>query len=403
MERPQQLDVVKRLHRLIEGRTTDLAPQPFERDASAYDDPARFEHEKDLFFRRTPLWAGFSSDLKQPGDFITHDDSGVPILIVRQEDGTLGAYMNICRHRGTRVVLETRGSGHDCFRCPYHGWTYGRNGRLMGIPFHQGFEGVDKGSRGLVSVPVAEKYGMVFVCATPGMHIDLDEHLGPLGPELESWGVGRTCRIHEKPLDSPVNWKFALDVFAEGYHFTVLHRDTIAMMTHNNVMTFDRIGRHYRLAFPSLDIGQLRSKPEHDWVPLDHLSFVYYIYPNISLNVTGAKVPTVRVFSIVPGQHVGHSVTHHKLYCADPVEAPAERERLLKHFDYMHRVVEDEDHSVAVRTQAALSARAQRTFVFGRNEPSLIHMHRQYDELLAEDAERQVPAEVRSRLHSGAR
>src|ERR1700724_687873 len=103
MDRVDQIGIVERLLRLIEAQSTDMAPQPYERDAAAYDDQARFEHEKDLFFRRTPLWAAFSSDLSELGDFITNDDSGVPILIVRRDDGELGAYMNVCRHRGTRV------------------------------------------------------------------------------------------------------------------------------------------------------------------------------------------------------------------------------------------------------------------------------------------------------------
>src|SRR5262249_47895707 len=149
---------------------------------------------------------------------------------------------------------------------------------------------------------------------------------------------------------------------------------------------------------PSLNINILRSTPQQDWVPLDHLSFVYYVYPNLSVNVTGAKVPTVRVFRIVPGRDAGHSLTHHTLYTAKPVDEAEERELLLRHFDYMHKVVALEDHRVAVHAQAALAARAQKTFVFGRNEPSLIHMHRQFDRMLAEDID---PVSIRMAAAGG--
>src|SRR4051812_1015138 len=121
MDRMDQIAIVQRLLRLIDNRTTDMAPQPYERDAAVYDDPARLEQERDLFFRRTPLWAAFSSDLMEPGDFVTTKDSGVPILVVRRDDGTLGAYMNVCRHRGTKVVEERCGRGRRRFTCPYHG------------------------------------------------------------------------------------------------------------------------------------------------------------------------------------------------------------------------------------------------------------------------------------------
>jgi carnitine monooxygenase subunit len=386
MQRDQQVAVVERLLDLVEHRTTDLADAPYERTASAYDDPSRFACERELFFRRTPLWSGFSGELPEPGDFLTTADSGVPIVVVRQDDGTLAAFLNVCRHRGTQVVCQSAGHA-DELHCPYHGWSYGRDGHLARVPFGRGFPGMDRVQRSLVRVPVAERWGLVFTCATPGLEIDLEEHLGPLGPELASWGVGNVRRLHERTIESPINWKLALDVFAEGYHFDVLHSRTIAHMTHDNVMTYDRLGRHYRLAFPARTIESLRRQPVESWEPLNHLSFVYYLYPNISLNVTGAKVPTVRVFRIVPGPDVAFSTTRHTLFSRKMPEDPVESKLLFDHFDSMHDVVEREDHSVAIRAQAALAARAQTTLIFGRNEPSLIHMHEQYDDMLARATE----------------
>jgi phenylpropionate dioxygenase-like ring-hydroxylating dioxygenase large terminal subunit len=385
MNLSQQQCIVERLLTLVRQRSTDLAPAPYERETLAYYDPARFSLEKDLLFRRTPLWAGFSSDAPTPGDFITHYDSGVPLLIVRQENGELSAYINSCRHRGSRLVDHPYGN-QRVIRCPYHGWSYAGCGDLIGVPFQQGFPDLDRTSRGLIQVPVAEKYGMIFVRATPGPPIDLAKHLGHLGEEFASWNVGTAIRVHTKSITSPINWKFALDVFAEGYHFSVLHKDTINRLTYNNVMTYDSFGRHYRLAFPSKQIDRLEGKPRDEWVPLDNVSFVYYIFPNISLNVTGASVPTVRVFRICPGATVGESVTHHMLYSRVPVASEKERAALIDHFDYMHNVVELEDHKVAITAQVAVASGAQPTFIFGRNEPSLIQLHRQFDEAIASSA-----------------
>lgn len=377
-----QQQIVERLLAHIANRSTDLAEHSYERDVRAYYDPERFVLEKKVFFRETPLWAGFTSDVASPADFIRHDDSGVPILIIRQEDGSLGAYINSCRHRGTRLVDEPCGR-LNLIRCPYHGWVYSIAGDLVAVPFQQGFPGLDRTGRGLIPVPVAEKYGMIFVRATPGPPIDLLEHLGILGEELESWNVGAACRVHDKTIDSPINWKFALDVFAEGYHFSVLHRNTINRLTFNNVMTYDAFGRHYRLVFPSKQIQSLKQQPRDEWAPLEYLSFVYYIYPNISLNITGAKAPTVRVFRICPGETVGQSFTHHTLYSRVWVDSKQQRDALVDHFDYMHDVVEHEDHRVAISAQSVVASGAQNAFLFGRNEPSLIHLHRQFDEAIA--------------------
>jgi phenylpropionate dioxygenase-like ring-hydroxylating dioxygenase large terminal subunit len=382
MDISEQRRIVDRLLSLIGNGTTDLAPQSYERDVLAYYDPARFILERKILFRQTPLWAGFTNDVANPGDFITYDDSGVPILVIRQENGSLSGFVNSCRHRGTRLVDDAFGT-LKAIRCPYHGWCYNTSGNLVAVPFRQGFPNMDWATRGLIQVPVAEKYGMIFVRATPGPPIDVAEHLGHLGEELASWNVETAVRVHTKSINSKINWKFALDVFAEGYHFSILHKNTIDKLTYNNVMTYDSFGRHYRLAFPSKQILTLKDKPRDKWVPLDHLSFVYFIFPNISLNVTGAKVPTVRVFRICPGNAVDESITHHTLYSRIPVESVDHRSALIKHFNYMHEVVAREDHKVAVTAQSAVSSGAQSSFIFGRNEPSLIQLHRQFDEAVS--------------------
>lgn len=386
MRRERQIALTEELLDLLAGGTTAMASEHYVRDASAYRDPARFARELDIIFRRTPLLAGLSSDLPDPGDFMRHDDTGVPILIVRKEDGSVGAYANICRHRGSRLVEEPCGKGRAAFSCPYHGWTYNLEGALSGIPYKDCFNTLDRATRGLAPMPVAEKFGMIFVAGTPGMTIDLDAHLGPLGAELASWDVGSARPALTRTLEAPINWKLALDTFTEGYHFSVLHKYTIARLTPTNVMAYERMGQHYRLAFPTHTLRELRAQPRETWEPLEHLSCVYYMYPNVSLNVTGSKRRTVRVFRIVPGRNVAQSTTIHTAYTAYPIEDEEERKAFSRHFDYMHGVIRDEDYAVQIGVQQGLAAGLPSTFVYGRNEPSLIDMHREYDRVLAEHA-----------------
>src|SRR5580692_11832697 len=109
MRREDLVGLAERVLSLAERRTTDMATAPCERDISTYRDPARFKLEKKAIFRSLPIWAGFSSDLRSPGDFLTHDATGLAIVIVRQEDGTLAAFLNACRHRGARIVTSEAG------------------------------------------------------------------------------------------------------------------------------------------------------------------------------------------------------------------------------------------------------------------------------------------------------
>jgi phenylpropionate dioxygenase-like ring-hydroxylating dioxygenase large terminal subunit len=91
---------------------------------------------------------------------MTHDYTGVPILLVRRPDGSLGASLNVCRNRGARVA-EGCSTGATSFSCPYHGWTYGLDGALVARPDERSFTAVDKATRELRTLPVVEKYGIV--------------------------------------------------------------------------------------------------------------------------------------------------------------------------------------------------------------------------------------------------
>src|SRR5207253_2893988 len=99
--------------------------------------------EREVFFRGGPINIGLGRLLPTPGDWMTHDYTGVPILLVRQPDGALSASLNVCRHRGARVA-DGRGSSASSFSCPYHGWTYALDGSLLARPDERSFTAVDR-------------------------------------------------------------------------------------------------------------------------------------------------------------------------------------------------------------------------------------------------------------------
>src|SRR5262245_31454891 len=125
MRREQQIQLLERL--LHHADAAAAANQPAASDATVpvanYTSAARLAAEQEVLFRRHPLIVGHHSELPAPGDFLTHDSSGVPILVVHGRDGGLRAFLNVCRHRGTRLVAEERGQRKGLV-CRYHGWTY---------------------------------------------------------------------------------------------------------------------------------------------------------------------------------------------------------------------------------------------------------------------------------------
>ena len=147
-----------------------------------YDGHERAERERRRFFRDEPLVLALSCDVARPGDFVTHDLTGVPILLARTRSGHARAFVNVCRHRGARVV-EGSGCGQQSFACPYHAWTYDCDGRLLGMGTTRGFEGVDRAHHGLTALPVLERHGLIWVRPVPGPTPDADALLQGMGDE----------------------------------------------------------------------------------------------------------------------------------------------------------------------------------------------------------------------------
>src|SRR5262249_30723439 len=132
MLRDVQVEQARKLLGYLYTKTTALAEAVYRNPVADYTCPAQSTRERDVFFRRGPFMVGLSCLLPKPGDYMTHDYSGVPMLLVRDDSGAPRGFLNVCRHRGARVA-EGCGNGRR-FSCPYHAWTYGLDGRLVARP-----------------------------------------------------------------------------------------------------------------------------------------------------------------------------------------------------------------------------------------------------------------------------
>lgn len=379
MEREELIRVAKRmLHYAKTGTTASHPDGPRRNPISTYTDPDQFRLEVERIFRRAPQLICFSSDLPKPGDFTTHDDVGVPMLLVRNAQGRVNAFLNACAHRSGRLV-DGSGSVVRRFTCPYHAWSYDLDGRLRAIHKESTFGDIDKACYGLVRLPCQEKYGFVYVAPHPDAHFTIDDHLGELGAQLGTWDLGSAHFAKQGEWRLRTNWKLALDTFCEGYHFGTLHPHTVGMGAMTNCMTYDQYGKdgeHHRLGFPNKSLLQLADLPEEDWPdPLEHFSFVHYLFPNISLLVSP---DAVELFQLYPGERVDEHLTRYRLYMRRPIDSGERRKAAEAHFDFIYNVVDTEDYWVSANVQRNFNAGLRTHTTFGRNEPSLINMHRAF-------------------------
>ncbi len=373
MQRAEQIALSDRMLGYKAAGTQALAPKPFTNPVSIYTDRAHFERERELFFKQMPLFMGLSSRISKPGDFFTNDFTGQPILIMRGENGELNAFLNVCRHRGARVMEEPCGTGKRRFSCPYHGWTYDTAGKLANVPQEERFGVIDKASLGLTRLPAAEKYGLIFVRPVPGAPVDIDRQLGGLGPELAAYGFENYVNYRTRTMTYNFNWKIVQDTFLETYHLPVLHRTTVAPLIDDSVCTFDPYDLNLRFAITRRNFEKWRTEPVEQRDVLSQLAIVYLLFPNITFIWQGDHA---EAWCAYPDKdNIDRTVIEFTLFAPEPPANDSVRRHWDKNFDIALATVEKEDFPMSEKLNAGFFTGAQKEVVYGRNEPSLIYYH----------------------------
>jgi len=206
-----------------------------------------YDLEREHVWKRNWLCAGTEEGLREPGEYRLFEKLGVPILLVRGKDGQLRGFYNTCRHRGAPVVRESEGRT-TLLRCQYHSWSYGLDGRLIGVPDERDFQGLDKAKRGLLEVRCETWSGLVFVNQDMNAEPLLD-FLGPVTDELACVGIDRLRVVHEQSYIIDCNWKAAADAFLEVYHINTIHPTNAGIMLDSKAAAMGLMPRgHSRMA-----------------------------------------------------------------------------------------------------------------------------------------------------------
>lgn len=381
MQHRDQVEQAGKLLAYLSTRTTAMADGVYRNPVSDYTCPQQAAREREVFFRRSPLAIGLSCLLPKPGDYMTHDYSGVPVLLVRQPDGSLRALLNVCRHRGARLA-DGCGAGARDFSCPYHGWTYGLDGRLLTRPDERSFAEIDKAARGLRDLPAVEKYGMIWVRPTPGAGFDVDELLGGIEGDLAAYGLDTYHHYETRVLTRRINWKVVVDTFLESYHLSALHQKTVHPILYSNLGTFDAFGRNLRAIFARRTLEELRQIPPAAWNLIPYSTVICVLFPNTVFIMQGDHLETWHVFPA--GNGIDESVMYVSLYTPEPALTDSARGHWDRNFDLLMATVEKEDFPLSEGMQRGFASGAQEDVVFGRNEPALQHFHKSVKAALAE-------------------
>ena len=264
--------------------TTQLADDVLVLPAEVYTSESHWQVEREALFRRRPVVACLSGAVASVGDYVSLTVGGVPVVVVRGDDGVLRGFRNVCRHRASSV-LSGCGSGAASLRCPFHAWTYRLDGSLLARPqAGEGFAGTDESDLGLVPVPVEEANGLVLVRAEGDESVDAPGLVGDAAQDLSDFGVGGYVPFDRWESSWPCNWKLLVDTFLESYHVFSLHRSTVGRYYLSQPMTYRGYGPNLRFQTCQKSILDLAEAPEDEWDLLSRATVEYLIAPNTILS-----------------------------------------------------------------------------------------------------------------------
>ena len=382
MTRAQLIDMAKDNVAHVKARTINQAADVRRVPASHYYDAQRWQLEMERVFKRMPLMLALSIELAKPGDYRAIEAAGVPVLLSRQTDGSVRAFVNMCSHRGSQIMPEGAGNTRR-FTCPYHAWTYDQGGALIAIYAKNDFGDIDMSCNGLTQLPVAERAGMIWVTLDPKSRLAIDTFLSGYDELLGHFGFEDWYLFSRRTIAGP-NWKIAYDGYMDLYHLPILHKNTFGENMPNQAI-YTAWGPHQRVSSPDPSLLALEATPEDQWPMPRLLSGVWTIFPHVSIaSFDGGGGRGVMISQLFPGDSPGSSFTVQS-YLME--KAPSDEQRVAAdaQFKLLEYVVREEDYATGLRQQRALMTGAKSHVMFGRNEGGGQRFHGWLERLLDTD------------------
>jgi phenylpropionate dioxygenase-like ring-hydroxylating dioxygenase large terminal subunit len=324
-----------------------------------YHDPEFFEAEKAAFLRAAPQPVCHESDIAEPGEWRSLDYLGESVIVIRGDDGKARAFHNVCRHRGSRLV-DGAGGCARVLTCPYHAWSYGRDGRLAGVPHRQDYPELQPGELGLKPVILESWRGFLFVRLEEGlpgvaaMMTPYEEEVAPYRFE-ELRAIGRVT-LRPRPL----NWKTIADNYSDHLHIPVGHPGLTRLFGRNYKIEakewVDRMEgdlgeaesanpseRAYQRLLP--DVGHLPPSHRRKWL-------YYKLFPNVAFDMYPDQVDFMQFLPVSATETVIREISY----------ALPDARREMKAARYLNwrinRRVNAEDTVLIARVQAGMQSKS---------------------------------------------
>lgn len=315
----------------------DLVPRQILRP-EAYISADWYERERRELLGRVWTFVGFTGDFARPGDYRTVAAGCYPLAVLRDRDGGLNAFHNLCRHRGSRL-LEGSGNAGTSIRCFYHNWTYDLSGRLVLVPQEaEQFRGLDKSCLGLKPAKVATWRNLVFAHPDPRAEA-LESWLAGFGERVGPHEIERLVEVADVTYRCKANWKLVIENFLDTYHLPFLHPQLGPVETAKRFLTLDEgalVGINYVTGAADKNKGDAGFRTFPGFTAKELASQdIAMLFPNTLFELVPEHVMFFRVDPVTP------TLTRETLafyYLGDDAEKPELAEQRQAAFDAWDRI-----------------------------------------------------------------
>ena len=367
------LDIKDRLQSLIVNKETDYAKSIYKNAVIEYIDASIANTEKKIIFEESPICLGTAALVPNQGDWFTVDIGDKSILIVRNNKTEISAYLNICSHRGAKLV-EGSGTKAYAFKCPYHSWVYNLDGELKARPRENAFDEINKDQCSLQKFELDNHQGFLWLIMDKKAKNKHSSNKADLNELLIDYDFNKYQHFKSIKIYPKLNWKLAVDTFLELYHIDELHTKSLAPIIKNDLQLFDTYGKNIRV------IGARHSAVKLNRVLKDQREFDIHtiqlriLFPN---TILVCHPDHVEVWQILPKNEVNECEVSFSLYTKEAFSSKSAIRHWDNNFNLALNAVVKEDFPLGENVQKGFYAAPKRKIIFGKNEPALQHFHKQ--------------------------
>jgi phenylpropionate dioxygenase-like ring-hydroxylating dioxygenase large terminal subunit len=367
------LDIKDRLQSLIVNKETDYAKSIYKNAVIEYIDASIANTEKKIIFEESPICLGTAALVPNQGDWFTVDIGDKSILIVRNNKTEISAYLNICSHRGAKLV-EGSGTKAYAFKCPYHSWVYNLDGELKARPRENAFDEINKDQCSLQKFELDNHQGFLWLIMGKKAKNKHSSNKADLNELLIDYDFNKYQHFKSIKIYPKLNWKLAVDTFLELYHIDELHTKSLAPIIKNDLQLFDTYGKNIRV------IGARHSAVKLNRVLKDQREFDIHtiqlriLFPN---TILVCHPDHVEVWQILPKNEVNECEVSFSLYTKKAFSSKSAIRHWDNNFNLALNAVVKEDFPLGENVQKGFYAAPKRKIIFGKNEPALQHFHKQ--------------------------